>query len=473
MPGAVNVKPTESFPPVALEAEQALLGAILVNNKAFDAVAGFLEEDHFSEPLHQLIYRLCARAIGMGRVAAPHTLASALPKDLQVGDMSGVRYMAHLAAEATTIANAYDYGRRIFETALERELQFAAARVIGNVGHGFGGPTIEEQLEAAEEGLANIRRQIDVNDHSSMSAREAAEAIVEEMKLRRDPEFKRGLAKTGLNDLDAVWGGGLWARRLSVVAARPGMGKTVLMIAIARRVARQGWGVLIFTLEVDANEVTARLIACEMSNTSFPIDYRDVLTGDLDNVKEQSIIDGRDRISEYPIQIDHSAGVGMAEIEARARMVKDRMERSGIQLKLICVDYLGLVKPAERYRGRRVDELGEIAWGAKQMAKRLDVHVMLLSQLSRGLEGRDDKRPVISDLRDSGNIEEHADIVALMYREEYYLNRQKNVSQDESARAANRLEVITGKNRLGPTRTTTLWCNVAENAVDGMSRFQT
>lgn len=470
------MKPTESFPAVNVEAEQALLGAILVNNDAYYLVSGYLTDRHFSEPLHQEIYRLLERAIGLGRKASPKTLIGSLPSDLKVGEMSAGQYVAHLAAEAAGVAEAGNYGQVIFENALERELLASAARVIGEGGRGYAGDGIEALLSTAEADLLAIRRQLNRTDDRSTGLAAAADALVAEWEDRKAGNVLP-VPSTGFPLLDKDLGGGYRPGRLIVLAARPGMGKTVFLVETSRRVAKASddFGVALFSLEVDAPELTARIIASEMAR-EYPLAYRDALGGDLDNVREASLRDGRRRVQDYAIHIDAGSGLSMAEIEARARLVKERYRRAGKRLGLIGIDYLGLVKATERYRGKKVDEVGEIALAAKEMAKRLECCVLLLAQLNRSLENREDKRPTLSDLRDSGNIEEHADVVSFLYREAYYLSRTAEYARNdvEAVRAhserENDLDFIIAKNRLGPTISHQMWCDVGLSSVDAKDR---
>jgi len=250
---------------------------------------------------------------------------------------------------------------------------------------------------------------------------------------------------------------------------------TVLEAASARRVARRGYGVQIFSLEIDGAEMAARIIADELAMMPYgtPIAaYRDILTGALDEMQRHALTQAAERVQDLPIEIDATGGLSFFEIAARARITLERWRQRGIPPGAIFIDYLGLVTPSDRYRGRKVDELGEIAKAAKNLAKQLQVCVVLLAQLNRSVEGRDDKRPTMSDLRDSGSIEEHADVVGLLYRPYYYDERDPKVragdftALEQMEKRKHDLDLGLGKNRLGPTATVRLWCDVSRSAVD-------
>lgn len=463
-------------PPANLAAEQALLGALLVNNDAFYAVSGFLLPKHFYEPLHQAIFEVICTAIGRGRKADPKMLNRSFPAALAGTDITASEYVARLCSEATTVVNAGDYGREIFEAALERDLIAVGNRILDGAGNGFAGQTVQEQIAAAEDGLAEIRKAIVSTEDNGTDLKSATAALLQNIDDIRAGK-SAPVPSTGLEDVDRQIGGGLRPGRLFVIAARPGMGKTVVEAALARRGGNKGIGSAIFSLEIDAAEMTARLIASHLAMTDMALDYRDILVGNLDDRKAAYVRQGAKTIATLPIEIDHSPGLSMAEIEARARVIRERFRRRGVPFGAIYIDYLQLVRPAERYRGRRVDEVGEIALGAKELSKRLECAVILFSQLSREVEKRNDKRPILSDLRDSGNIEEHADVVAFLYREAYYLQNDPDYLRGDGSKVdrmetvKHDLEFIIGKNRLGPTRTVDLWADVARAAVDNKQRW--
>lgn len=252
---------------------------------------------------------------------------------------------------------------------------------------------------------------------------------------------------------------------------------TVLMCALARRAARKGFGVDIYSLEIDRKELTARMLANALGATAFPLDYRDILSGRVDDSDIPRLAQLRDKFAEIPLSIDATPALRISQIESRAKRTALRLARGGKKLDVVFIDYLGLVSVGDRYKGNKVAELGDIALGAKNMAKRLGCAVVLLSQLNRSVESRDDKRPLLSDLRESGNIEEHTDAVGFLYRPAYYDDQDPRKERDaefadSALRRANDLEIIWRKNRLGPTGTDKLYCRVERSFVDNGERYR-
>lgn len=458
-------------PIASIESEQALLGAIFLNNEAFGAVADIVKPEAFHEPLHRTIYELSARQIRDGRHVTAVSLRPSLP-DHDIGGMKLHAYLAKLSTEATTVVNARDYGLTVRDMHTARQIA-AIGDDLRNAPDMAQAP--QEALAEAWKRLEALRLATDEVEDNAASIGDAALRMADKIT-----EIRQGLMvpaiSTGLIEYDRAIGGGYRKGRLYIEAGRPGAGKTVKAIASARRIARSGHGVKFYSLEIDGEETAARTLAAELARSSGPVAYRDILTGQLDDAAHERVTAAAHRMKEWPLRFDCSGGLGMAQIEARTRLDKERMAKAGRCLDVVFIDYLGLIKVTDRYRGNQTIELGEIALAAKNMAKRLDVALVLLSQLNRGVEGRDDKRPNMSDLRQSGNIEEHADCVALCYRPAYYLEKSaKYKSGDADAMAEmeavrNSFELIIDKNRLGPTGTKRFWCDVALNAIEDLAR---
>lgn len=451
--------------PHNIEAEQALLGAVLINNDAYGMVAGLIRPDHFFEPAHAEIFRVIGTAVTAGKKATPVTLRSVLP-EIDIAGLKTSQYVARLCAEAITVINAPDYARLI------RDL--ATIRQIIAVGDGLRGAqdslsSPDEAIRYAWEALDDLR----VGLVEGGRTRGSIAALVERIrKDRQDGGEVVSVYSTGFTDLDKVMTGGWRARRLYVFAARPGMGKTTLLLSSARRVARHGAGVSIFSLEIDQDEVRSRITADELARTNFPIQYSKILAQSYEPHEFAALETAEAEIATLPIEIDAQGALGMADIEARARMDRERFAKRGIALGLVGIDYLGLIKATSRRNSSKVDDFGEIALAAKNMAKRLDVPVVLLAQLNRAVETREDKRPTMADLRASGEIEEHADVVGLMVRPAVYVLKSEGYRNNDPAaferfeREKFHMELILGKNRLGPANDVDLWCDVAHGAVD-------
>jgi len=460
--------------PHNLEAEQALLGAILLNNDAYGFAIKHVDAADFYVPLHAQIFQESGRLISLGRRVNTVTLKDAFPAGMAAGDDITIsQYLARLAAEATTVVNAPDYARVIRDLALAREIIGIGADLERAPNLGFNA---DEAIRRAFEQLDTLRANFQAGDDDRATMESLAHSLSARMASDQREEAAHAVS-TGFQDLDRQLGGGYRDGRLFVWAGRPGAGKTVYMVASARRVAKAGFGALLFSLEMPRDDIMARFAASELAHTETPLDYRDVLVNDLDPFQRQRVIAAADRLQELPIHVDCTAGLGIFEMTARARLACDRWRRQGIKPGLIGIDYLGLVRTGDRYRGNKVDELGEIAKQAKILAGQLEVPVLLLAQLNRGVEGRDDKRPVMADLRASGEIEEHADVVGLLYRPFYYTQRDPRYRDRDPAamveieKRKHDLDVGLDKNRLGPTTVVHLWCDVAKSAVDNSRHY--
>jgi len=448
-------------PPHNIEAEQALLGAILVNNDAFDRVSDFLKPEHFSEALHQRIFEVLGALIRNGKVANITTLKTHIA-DADLGGLTINQYVARLAAEATTIINAADYGEVIRDLAIRRSLIVIG----GDIATAAYDAPIDNpprlQIEEAERRLYAIAETGRFEGgFQSLSAATAAALEMAAAAYQRDGHLS-GLA-TGLADLDLKMGG-LQSSDLIVLAGRPGMGKTALATNIAFNVAKayrseltpdgqrktvDGGIVGFFSLEMSSEQLATRIIAEQAGIASYRI-----RRGAINDAEFAAIAEAARAMQSAPLYIDQTGGISIAQLAARARRQK---RQTGLDLMI--VDYIQLLS-ASRGRGEnRVQEVTEITTGLKALAKELNVPIIALSQLSRQVEQREDKRPQLSDLRESGSIEQDADVVMFVYREEYYLKNREPAEGtpehttwlDQIERARGRAECIIGKQRHGPT----------------------
>ena len=454
--------------PHNIEAEQSLLGAILVNNDAFYRVSDFLEPRHFFEPIHQQIFETASSLIRLNKVATPVTLKTFVPADVDIGGMTVAQYLARLAAEATTVINSYDYGRTIYELALRRELIRIGEEMV-NVA--FDAPVDfapRAQIEDAERRLYELAESGHYD--GGFQRFERALTIAVDMAARayqRDGKLS-GIA-TGLHDLDAKMGG-LQPSDLIILAGRPGMGKTALATNIAYNIARAYQGELqpdgqmktinggvvgFFSLEMSAEQLATRIIAERTGIPSSTIRRGGITEADFDTIRDCTI-----ELQTLPFYVDETGGLSIAQLAARARRLK---RQKG--LDLVVVDYIQLLQgSARRQSESRVQEVTEITTNLKALAKELNVPIVALSQLSRQVESRDDKRPQLSDLRESGSIEQDADVVMFVFREEYYLaNKEPRPGTPEHEKwqtdislVHGKAEVIIGKQRHGPTGTVEL-----------------
>jgi replicative DNA helicase len=454
--------------PHNIEAEQALLGAILVNNEAFYRVSDFLEARHFFEPIHQKIYELTSQLIRAGKIASPVTLKTFLPADADIGGLTVSQYLARLAAEATTVINALDYGRTIYDLSVRRALI-----VIGEdmVNEAFDAPVDFEprkQIEEAERRLYEVAES-GRYEGGFLAFSQAVTTAVDMAAKAYQRDGKLSGISTGLHDLDSKMGG-LQPSDLIIVAGRPGMGKTSLATNIAYNVAKAWQGevradghistvnggiVGFFSLEMSAEQLATRIIAERTGIPSSTIRRGGISEQDFEVIRDVSL-----ELANMKFFVDETGGLSIAQLVARARRLKRQRG-----LDLVVIDYIQLLQGSSR-RGQenRVQEITEITTNLKALAKELQVPIIALSQLSRQVESRDDKRPQLSDLRESGSIEQDADVVLFVYREEYYLqNKEPRPGTEEHAKwqiemaaVHGKAEVIIAKQRHGPTGTVPL-----------------
>jgi replicative DNA helicase len=474
--------PPHRTAPHNIEAEQALLGAVLVNNEALYRVTDFLEPQHFFEPIHQQIYDISRSLIRTGKLASPVTLKTFLAADLDIAGLTLAQYLARLAAEATTIINAVDYGRTVYDLAIRRELIQIGEDMV-NVA--FDAPVDfapRDQIEDAERRLYDLAETGRYG--GGFQKFETALTTAVDMAARAyQREGKLSGLATGLTDLDTKMGG-LQPSDLIIIAGRPGMGKTALATNIAYNVARawrgevradghiettNGGTVGFFSLEMSAEQLATRIIA---EQTGIPSST--IRRGGIQELDFEKIRDVATELQHLPFFIDETGGLTVAQLAARARRLK---RQKG--LDLVVIDYIQLLQGSTRRALEgRVQEVTEITTSLKALAKELNVPVLALSQLSRQVESRDDKRPQLSDLRESGSIEQDADVVMFVFREEYYLsNKEPRPATDEHtkwqldmAAVHGKAEIIIGKQRHGPTGTVNLQFDASVTRFDNLER---
>jgi replicative DNA helicase len=460
-------------PPGNTEAEQALLGAILVNNAAHARVSEFLLPEHFANAVHGRIYAAIGKLIDRGQIASPITLKNLFDQDGALAEIGGHQYLGRLAAGAVTIINAESYGRTIYDLHLRRQLITVGQDVVADAFRHDLDDDAVIQIERAEQKLFDLAS----TGQAEGGLREFKAALTEAIEMA-GAAFKRdgrtvGVA-TGFIDLDKKLGG-LHPSDLIIAAGRPGMGKTSFATNIAfnavkahrqepgpdgRPIAVDGAVVAFFSLEMSAEQLATRILAEESGVPSDRIRRGDVRKEDFDKFVQAS-----QRLAEVPLYIDDTPALSIAALRTRARRLK---RQHG--LGLIVVDYLQLMRPSGQGRAmeNRVQEISDITRGLKAIAKELGVPVLALSQLSRQVENREDKRPMLADLRESGSIEQDADVVMFIFREEYYRGREPKIEENETQDKFNKrndewhelmetihgmAEIIIAKQRHGPIGT--------------------
>ena len=463
---------SQRLPPSNLQAEQALLGALLANNRAYERVSEFLAPEHFADPIHGRIFQAVARRIEQGQLADGVTLKAEFEHSGILDEVGGTTYLAQLLSAMVGIINAGEYGRAIHDSWLRRQLIDLGETVVNRA---FGMEAElegREQVEAAEQALFDLATKGGSEGGFITFERALTEAIVGAERAFRRSGHVSGLA-SGLRDLDAKLGG-MHPSDLVILAGRPGMGKSALgtkicfgaaraLVTEARRQSPDAvpkGSVGIFSLEMSAEQLATRLLSEESRISGDHIRRGEIGQKDFDKFVQVS----RD-IAALPLHIDDTPAITLSALRTRCRRLK---RTKG--LSLIMVDYLQLMRPAAGTKPEnRVLEISQITQGLKAIAKELEVPVLALSQLSRAVESREDKRPQLSDLRESGSIEQDADVVLFIYRDEYYLQqrmpKQMAFDNDDKFHDAvgkwqadmdsvhNKAEVGIAKQRHGPTGT--------------------
>jgi replicative DNA helicase len=463
-------EPAFRVQPHNIEAEQALLGAILVNNEAFYRVSDFLEPKHFFEPIHQRIFELAGGLVRAGKLATPVTLKTFLPVDADIAGLTVNQYLARLAAEATTIINAEDYGRTIYDLSVRRDLIVIGEDMVNLAYDSPVDATPQTHIEEAERKLYQLAETGRYDGGFQRFAQALTTAVDMAAKAYQRDGNLSGLA-TALTDLDTRMGG-LQQSDLIILAGRPGMGKTALATNVAYNVAKAWQGkqradghmetvnggiVGFFSLEMSAEQLATRIISEQTGIPSNKIRRGAIDEADFEKIKDVSI-----ELQHLPFYVDETGGLSIGQLAARARRLKRQRG-----LDLLVIDYVQLLQgSSQRASENRVQEITEITTRLKALAKELNIPVLALSQLSRQVESREDKRPQLSDLRESGSIEQDADVVLFVFREEYYHQMRKPAEASrekfaewlaEGERVGGRAEVIISKQRHGPTGTVELF----------------
>lgn len=477
--------------PHNLEAEQALLGAILVNNAVLHGLSDGLEPTHFYVPLHQRIYEAILRFHDKGMIADPISLRHFFHDDPDIAG-GGDSYLARLAAKSVMVINPRDYSGLVIDLALKRRLITIGEEIVSEAYAPEDDAFAQEQIERAEQQLFDLATTGDFNN-GFVTFRTASQAAMQRAEFAFKQKGSVIGVPSGLADLDNLLGG-LQDSDLLILAGRPSMGKTALATVIAYNAALRFLAefehqrmerahedaaapgkprsVGFFSLEMSAEQLANRILSARTEINSHKI-----LRGDLTNEEFSRLIEADHELSELPFYIDDTPALTISALRTRARRLK-RTQNLG----LLVVDYLQLVRPSfTSAQGNRVTEISEITQGLKSIAKELNVPVLALSQLSRAVEQREDKRPLLSDLRESGSIEQDADVVMFVFREEYYLERKKPGEpgtgeyegwelRERYERCQRKADAIVAKQRHGPIGTATLmffseyayFCDAAE-----------
>lgn len=443
------------------EAEQALLGAILLNNSALEQVGDFLRPEHFYYPVHGEIYRAIQTLLDRNQVADPITLRDFFATREDLKELHGSDYLVDLTKSVISVLNTHDYGKIIYDLYIRRQLLSLSQETADECRTYDVEMSAVEIVEEVEKKLYNLVT-LGQGAQSITPFRDALTQAIEtaESAFQRDSHIVG--VTSGLVDVDR-WLGGLHPSDLLIIAGRPSMGKTALATNMAFNAAQaferhpqEGARVAFFSLEMSAEQLATRILASESGISSDKIRRGVIRKEDF-----PKFIDVSRKINELPLYIDDTPGLSLPALRNRARRLKRKYD-----INLIVIDYLQLIDAAsKRAQDNRVQEVSTITRSLKTLAKELNVPILALSQLSRAVEQRDDKRPQLSDLRESGSIEQDADVVMFVYREEYYEARRepKDGTEEHSTwqkkmnEIYNQAELIVAKQRHGPVGTIKLF----------------
>lgn len=442
-------------------AEQSVVGSILMDNGLFLPLSSKLTVADFFEGIHSEIWQICSDLIGAGKKANPMTVTPFLPAGLKIGEMPIKVYIAKLCAAGTIANDAVQLADMIRDLS-DRRAMAEVANELGKAGSGDPGELASWAIEQLD-GIVAART---VTGVPSLSLEQSVARAVDSAALAYQRDGAIAGLSTGLRDLDRKLLG-LQRGELIVLAGRPGSGKTAAALCLSRNMARLGYKGIFYSLEMGDIQLSQRMLTDEAFDHE-KLAYTWLRSGRFRESQFALIRDAALRLQKLPLRIEQQPAMSLGQIGARARQ-----QKRSKGLDYFVVDYLGLMKSSGRYAGNKNSEIGELTSGVRALAKELDCVALLLCQLSRGVEGREDKRPNMGDLRDSGNIEQDADVIVMIYREAYYLERKEPkagsaeylVWADSMQRCANEMHMIVEKQRMGPIGTVKVFCDVSANAI--------
>jgi replicative DNA helicase len=448
------IQSPENKMPSNIEAEQALIGSILVSNEIYDEVSSIVDSQKFFDPIHVKIYETIEKLIAKGLLANPITLKNYFENNDGLKELGGQEYLIKITKFSSSKKQTIDYANIIQEMHVRRELMKISQEILEEASHNNETTASgEEMIQSAEKSLFDLAER----GHFNQSFMKFESALNQTIDMARSAyQNDEGIVgiPTGLTDLDSRLGG-LHKQDLVIIAGRPSMGKTALATNIAfhaaKNIEKKGKksSVAFFSLEMSSEQLSTRILS-EQSR----IKSNDIRRGKVSEKEFEQFIETSKNIFELPLYIDETPAITIAAISNRSRRIKRLFG-----LDLIIVDYIQLMRSGRKMEFNRVQEISEITQGLKALAKELNVPVLALSQLSRQVEQRDDKKPQLSDLRESGSIEQDADVVMFVFREAYYLERKEpTVGSIEHAEWRTKMdeisslaEIMIGKQRHGPT----------------------
>lgn len=436
-----------------IDIEVTALGSLFTAPGAFALMADEIKPDWFSDPFCRYMFEGALRIHQAGSRISPQALVATLPEDC--GGIPRGTFYARVCASSVP-ANAIGGVVETLRDRWARRYLIESAGMLQARAKSFG----EDPYAIAQDGVIDLDT-INANRRGKHggSLDTGMSALIASLD---QPAALKG-ASTGIASIDAKLNG-YKAGQLYVIAGRPGMGKSAFMCSSLRRTAEGNNGVAIFSLEMSEAEIAARCMSDALDSLHAPF-YGNILKGTLGQNDRADLQMASDSLAGLPLYIEDSPRLTFSEIMGKARRFKADLEAKGTKLAVVCIDHMGLVTPSDRYRGNKVAEAGEVSAGARAMAKELDCCVILLCQLSREVEKRDDKKPQMSDLRWSGEIEQDAHVVAFLFREHYYLQNDPAADPWAVQEASHKMEFLIRKNRNGETSDVPLWCSIGHSSV--------
>jgi len=471
-------------PQFIIEIEQEVIGALLLGGDC-RKVASFLEPFHFVADAHARIYEIIRNSseqYGTNKLPMAVKLVS---EDLdtvcktQCGE-SAKAYMTRVCRDLVVYgpSRLVKSAQAVVEQWARLKLAEEGSRLFTAMSDASVNPakTFKEFSQVADEVASHMRA--GPNRKTLVTLGEAVSDAISEA----EEAMKRGggISGTtwGLSDINRMTGG-MHPGEMLIIGARPSMGKTVMGVSVGLRAAKSGVGAGVFSLEMNATRLGVRAATDMAYDWGVKVPYTELISGRATPEQLQAIQSANRDVASLPLFIEEQSGLSLGDMRIKLENMLDRSEQAGVPFKVLVVDYLQLIKPNNRYQGNKTAEVSEISWGLRQMAREYGITVVALSQLSRQVESRDDKRPQLSDLRESGSIEQDADLVAFLYREAYYLEKAKGKDPDKEAdridrliTCQNTLEFIIAKQRNGAVGTVELFIDIACSAVRNMERFR-
>lgn len=415
-------------PPQDVAAEQSVLGGMMLSKDAIADVIEVVRDSDFYRPAHETIFDVVTDLYGRGEPADAVTVSAELTKRGELGRIGGAAYLHTLIAGVPTAANAGYYARIVRERAILRRLVDAGTRIV-QLGYGADGGEVDDIVNTAQSEIYAVTERRTAEDYAPL--RDIIPGTMEEIELNSSRDGTMVGVPTGFKDLDNLTGG-FHPGQMIVIAARPAVGKSTIGLDIARAASiKHNLTSVVFSLEMSRNEIAMRMLSAESD-----VELQHLRKGIRNDEDWTAIAATMGRVSDAPLFIDDSPNMSMMEIRAKCRRLKQRHD-----LKLVVLDYLQLMSSGKRVESRQ-QEVSEFSRSLKLLAKELEVPVIAISQLNRGSEQRSDKRPQVSDLRESGSIEQDADMVILLHRDDVY---------DKDSTRRGEADVIVAKHRNGPT----------------------